>query len=57
MASLTIPVSWEIWKERNARIFRNQKSTSTMLTTKFKEDAAMWSLAGAKALSTIMPRE
>lgn len=57
MASLAMLVSWEIWKERNARVFRNNASTLSMLVTKIKDEAAIWSLAGAKALSVVMPRE
>jgi predicted negative regulator of RcsB-dependent stress response len=51
MASLAMLVSWEIWKERNARVFRNNASTLSMLVTKIKDEAVIWSLAGAKALS------
>jgi hypothetical protein len=57
MASLAMLVSWEVSKERNAHVFRNQSSTYTMLVAKIKEEAVMWSLAGAKALSNVMPRE
>jgi hypothetical protein len=57
MASLAMLVSWEIWKERNGRVFRNNASTLSMLVTKIKDEAAIWSLAGAKALSVVMPRE
>ena len=46
-----------IWKERNGRVFRNQCSTFNMVLSKIKDEMAMWSLAGAKALSNIMPRE
>ena len=57
MASLAMLVSWEIWLERNARVFRNKSSTSIMLIEKIKNEAAMWCLARAKALSNVMPRE
>jgi hypothetical protein len=50
-------VSWEIWKERNAHVFRNNASTLSMLVTKIKDEATIWSLAGAKALSVVMSRE
>jgi hypothetical protein len=30
MASLAMLISWEIWKERNSRFFRNEASTSNM---------------------------
>jgi hypothetical protein len=57
LASLTMLVSWEIWKKHNARVFRNKASTVTMLVTKMNEEVALWGLAGAKALSNIIPRE
>jgi hypothetical protein len=55
MASLAMLVSWEVSKERNAHVFSNQSSTYTMLVAKIKEEAVMWSLAGAKALSNVKP--
>jgi hypothetical protein len=57
MVSLAMLVSWKIWKERNACIFQNNISTSNMIVAKVKEEVALWSLAGAKAISIIMPRE
>jgi hypothetical protein len=50
-------VSLEIWKARNAHIFRNISSTANMLVMKIKEEVSLWSLAGDKALSNIMPPE
>jgi hypothetical protein len=57
MASLAMLVSWEIWKERNARVFQNSATTSFMLIAKIKDEMAMWCHAGAKALCILMPRE
>jgi hypothetical protein len=57
MASLAMLVSWEIWKERNARVFQNSATTSFMLIAKVKDEMAMWCHAGAKALCILMPRE
>jgi hypothetical protein len=45
---------WKIWKERNARVFRNISITSNMVVTKIKDEATMWCLAEAKALSSVM---
>jgi hypothetical protein len=55
VASLAMLISWEISKERNDWVVRNQSSTTNMLLAKIKEEVALWSLAGAKALSNIMP--
>jgi hypothetical protein len=57
MASLGMLVSWEIWKEENAHIFQNTASTSNVVINKIKEEVALWSLAGAKAMSNVIPRE
>ena len=57
MISLAMLMAWEIWKERNARVFRNTASTANMVITKIREEAVLWGLAGAKALSTLMSRE
>ena len=55
--TLAMLVSWEVWNERNARVFGNKATTSIMLIEKIKEEATIWCLAGAKALSSIVPRE
>jgi hypothetical protein len=47
----------EVWKEHNARVFRHHYSTAAMVVCKFKEEARVWSLAGAKKLSNVIPRE
>jgi hypothetical protein len=41
LASLTMLVSWEIWKESNARVFQNQSTTSNMHFSNMKDEAAM----------------
>lgn len=45
-----ILITWEIWKERNARIFYNKSTVPRELLAKIKEKGRMWSLAGAKCL-------
>jgi hypothetical protein len=57
MTSLGMLVSWEIWKEENVHIFQNTASTSNVVINKIKEEVALWSLFGAKAMSNVMPRE
>ena len=57
MASLAMLISWEIWKERNGRVFRNKASTADMVITKIKDEVPTWSMAGAKASSNVIPRE
>ena len=54
--ALTILVAWELWKERNARIFQRCHSASESLVVKI-EEVRTWCLAGAKRLKEILPRE
>jgi hypothetical protein len=48
---------WEIWNERNARVFRNKSSPSFVVLDRIKLEAHLWALAGAKKLGSIMPGE
>jgi hypothetical protein len=57
LSSLAMLVSWEIWKERNARVFRNHSITIDMLVNKIKDEAYMWCFAGAKALCSVIHSE
>jgi hypothetical protein len=56
LASLAMLISWEIWKELNERVFRNNASPVTMLVSRIKDEVTMSSRAGAKALNNVMPR-
>jgi hypothetical protein len=47
-------VSWEIWKERNARTFNNVSTMPTIIYDKIKLEARTWVLAGAKQLGILM---
>jgi hypothetical protein len=48
---------WEIWKERNARVFWNKLSPSFVILEGIKCEARLWVLAGAKRLGELMPGE
>jgi hypothetical protein len=37
-----LQVIWEIWKERNTRVFQNQSITSTLIVAKIKDEATTW---------------
>jgi hypothetical protein len=50
LASLALLTVWEIWKERNARVFRHKSSPSFVILDKIKCEARLWVLAGAKRL-------
>ena len=53
MASLTMLVSWTIWNERNARVFRHKSAPPTILLTAIVDEAKLWMAAGAKKLGNI----
>ena len=55
--SMALLIIWEIWKERNRRIFNHQEMAAPSLLAKIKEEAGTWILAGAKALATFSSRE
>ncbi|KAE8770164.1 Serine carboxypeptidase-like 18 [Hordeum vulgare] len=56
-ASLTMLISWVIWNERNARVFRNKFTPTTTLFNNIKIEARLWVTVGAKKLGTIIPGE
>jgi hypothetical protein len=56
ISSLAMLVSWEVWKERNARVFRNHYSTVDMVGARIKNEMTLWVSARAKALGNVMPR-
>ena len=55
LRSLIILVCWEVWKERNSRVFEHTESTNFMVLQRIKDEARLWILAGAKHLSTFLP--
>ena len=57
LASLIMLVSWEIWNERSARVFRKVSSMPNVITSRIKAKVRLGGLAGAKHLSYLMPRE
>jgi hypothetical protein len=57
LASLTLLTVWELWNERNARVFQNKHSPSFVIVDKIKGEAMLWVLAGAKRLGDLLPGE
>jgi hypothetical protein len=54
VASLLMLVTWELWKERNARTFNNKSTMPTTIFEMIKLEARTWTLAGAKHLGTLI---
>ena len=57
LSSLLLLVGWELWKERNARVFRNKAAPLAIIMRCIKEEVSIWAIAGAKHLRSVMPRE
>ncbi|KAF6996655.1 hypothetical protein CFC21_012973 [Triticum aestivum] len=55
LAPLMMLISWEIWSERNARVFRKTDVPSMVIINMIKEEVSLWALAGTKHLSIVMP--
>nr|TKW16747.1 hypothetical protein SEVIR_5G319750v2 [Setaria viridis] len=53
MDSLLALTSWEVWKERNKRVFRDGASTMQDLLSKIRAEADLWILAGNAALESL----
>ena len=56
-ASLAMLVSWTIWNERNARVFKHKSAPPTILLASIETEANLWVIAGAKKLWSIILRE
>jgi hypothetical protein len=54
MASLLMLVTWELWKERNARNFNNVSTLPIVIFGKIKSEARTWVLVGAKHLDLLI---
>jgi hypothetical protein len=50
VASKYAAVCWNIWKERNRRIFENKMLTSYSLTMKMILDVELWQKLGAMSI-------
>ena len=47
-------ITWEIWKERNERVFNNKSSLPSVVMHKIREEGKDWILAGAKNLAELV---
>lgn len=52
LKSLIMLVIWEIWKERNNRVFRKSSRSVQQLVSTIQDEAKTWAYAGTKACST-----
>jgi hypothetical protein len=54
--SLILVVIWEVWKERNDRVFNRREAAPTSTVAKIKSEASAWIAAGAKDLAVLFAR-
>jgi hypothetical protein len=47
-------IAWEIWKERNERVFSNKSSLPSVIMDKIRKEGKDWILAGAKNLAELV---
>jgi hypothetical protein len=47
-ASLFMVVEWEIWKERNARVFERHPTHNSFILDRIKTEVQLWTAAGAR---------
>lgn len=52
MVTLTI---WEIWRERNNRVFRNEARTVRQIVHNIQDEARTWRFASNKGLELLLP--
>lgn len=55
MQSLHMLLSWEIWCERNRRVFKDKELQIPQLTARIMDEIHTWSACGAKNLARIAP--
>ena len=54
LRSLIMLVIWEIWLERNARIFQHKESSCPRVISRIMDLASNWMAAGAKHLAALL---
>lgn len=55
LKSVLLLVDWEIWRERNARIFRGKEATTHQIINQVQDELGCWSLTGAKHVARLLP--
>jgi hypothetical protein len=55
IASLVVLACWEVWNERNARVFRNKHMPPTVVLANIKRELKLWVATGAKRVSVMIP--
>lgn len=56
-SSLFMLVCWEIWRERNRRIFRKECKSVPQILVLIQDEAAMWATAGNRGIQRLLSRQ
>lgn len=51
--SLLVLVCWELWKERNRRVFNDEARQASNLVSQIRQEAHCWSQAGFRSLGSL----
>jgi hypothetical protein len=57
MSSLLLLAVWELWNKQNVQVFKNLALTPAIVLAAIQRGAALWTDAGTKGLSIILPQE
>lgn len=52
--SMLILVIWELWRERNERVFRNTSRSVQQIVSSIQDEARLWASAGNKGLIDLL---
>ena len=55
LRSLIVLTIWEVWRERNSRVFRKECRQLQKIMESIYDEANMWAHAGNKGLQLILP--
>jgi hypothetical protein len=53
VSTLFMLVCWQLWKERNARVFDRRSATVAMVLDRIRAEADLWITAGARKLGSL----
>jgi hypothetical protein len=52
--SFVLLVGWSLWKERNARTFREESSAAPVLFFKIWDEVSLWATSGYRGLGALL---
>ncbi|KAF2913727.1 hypothetical protein DAI22_10g108000 [Oryza sativa Japonica Group] len=53
--SILILLSWEIWKERNSRVFQGIEASPQTITNRISDEIWLWRACGARGIQSLLP--